>query len=453
MGQGCIRKQGAPEAAPAAVRQAVGGGCRPVGGGYCRLQRPLKPALGVRGTVAGHKLGALEEGGGGTSPHSNASLHTGEGHDNSSAAHSWGCSCFALLLSPTLFFKRTARRTNICSAPSTSIPLKCPISLRTRVPPAGCAQLDALTPRGTAPAHVPRGAAPTHTATQSPGPRPAAERWHTATPRGTPNPLNPTHLPPVAVPLPAPPPPNPLPQLQCPPPPPPAQNGHSTFRDFMVTRRVAEAADVVSFHLKPLDSAPVAPCLPGQCVPVRLRLPGHSAPSIRQYAVTATAGPTRLRLTIRAAAGPGPGSVSRYIVGTWREGAVVQLGPPGGAFVLGPPTNRPLVVLSAGLGAVGVQAIVDAALADNAPARRMWHFHGARNGSAHVFREPVVVHPALTSYVFYSRPREGEVEGVDYDAAVCRARRAGATGRWGRARPGAVASRVVRAVLRAVFCL
>ena len=30
-----------------------------VGGGYCRLQMPLKPALGVRGTVAGHRLGAL----------------------------------------------------------------------------------------------------------------------------------------------------------------------------------------------------------------------------------------------------------------------------------------------------------------------------------------------------------------------------------------------------------
>ena len=35
-----------------------------VGGGYCRLQMLLKLALGVRGTVAGHRLGALEGGGG-----------------------------------------------------------------------------------------------------------------------------------------------------------------------------------------------------------------------------------------------------------------------------------------------------------------------------------------------------------------------------------------------------
>ena len=38
-----------------------------VGGGYCRLQMPMRLALGVRGTVAGHRLGAFE-GGGGTFP-------------------------------------------------------------------------------------------------------------------------------------------------------------------------------------------------------------------------------------------------------------------------------------------------------------------------------------------------------------------------------------------------
>ena len=35
-----------------------------VGGGYCRLQMPLRLALGVRGTVAGRRPGALKGGGG-----------------------------------------------------------------------------------------------------------------------------------------------------------------------------------------------------------------------------------------------------------------------------------------------------------------------------------------------------------------------------------------------------
>ena len=55
------------------------GVAKAVGGGYSRLQMPLKLALGVRGTVAGHGLGALEGGEGGTSPPSNASLGGGGG--------------------------------------------------------------------------------------------------------------------------------------------------------------------------------------------------------------------------------------------------------------------------------------------------------------------------------------------------------------------------------------
>ena len=35
-----------------------------VGGSYCRLQMPLKLAVAVRETVAGHRLGALGGGGG-----------------------------------------------------------------------------------------------------------------------------------------------------------------------------------------------------------------------------------------------------------------------------------------------------------------------------------------------------------------------------------------------------
>ena len=47
-----------------------------VGGGYCRLQMPLKLALAIRETVAGRWQGALE-GGWGTSPPSNAFLGGG----------------------------------------------------------------------------------------------------------------------------------------------------------------------------------------------------------------------------------------------------------------------------------------------------------------------------------------------------------------------------------------
>ena len=60
--QGCIRRDRTSQAAPEAVGWALRV-VKAVGGGRCRLQMPLRPALAVRGTVAGHRLGALEGGG------------------------------------------------------------------------------------------------------------------------------------------------------------------------------------------------------------------------------------------------------------------------------------------------------------------------------------------------------------------------------------------------------
>ena len=65
-----------------------------VGGGYCRLQMPSRLALAVRGTVAGHRLDALEEGylppfqciPPQTSPHRTAHRHS----THCSASHTHG---------------------------------------------------------------------------------------------------------------------------------------------------------------------------------------------------------------------------------------------------------------------------------------------------------------------------------------------------------------------------
>ena len=59
-----------------------------VGGGYCRLHMPLRLALAVRETVAGHRLGALEGGGGVPRP---LSMHPSRGGASSREVASNGC--------------------------------------------------------------------------------------------------------------------------------------------------------------------------------------------------------------------------------------------------------------------------------------------------------------------------------------------------------------------------
>ena len=63
--QGCIGREGkGPQRRPQErLDRRLEEVAEAVWGGYCRLHVPLKLALGVRGTVAGRRLGALEGGG------------------------------------------------------------------------------------------------------------------------------------------------------------------------------------------------------------------------------------------------------------------------------------------------------------------------------------------------------------------------------------------------------
>ena len=63
--QGCIRRKGASEAAPEAVRQAVGGGCRSGWGRLLSVTNAIEAGTWRQGNSgwAEHRLGALEGGG------------------------------------------------------------------------------------------------------------------------------------------------------------------------------------------------------------------------------------------------------------------------------------------------------------------------------------------------------------------------------------------------------
>ena len=79
-GPGVMASQGeGPQRRPQMrLGRRLEGVAKAVGGGYCRLQMPLKLAFAVRETGAGHRLVALEGRGGGALPPSDASLGRGQ---------------------------------------------------------------------------------------------------------------------------------------------------------------------------------------------------------------------------------------------------------------------------------------------------------------------------------------------------------------------------------------
>ena len=83
------------------------------------------------------------------------------------------------------------------------------------------------------------------------------------------------------------------------------------------------------------------------------------------------------------------------------------------------PGEGPVVLLSAGIGATPVLAMLHA-LAASRSQREIWWLHGARNGSEHSFarevRDMIAPLPNIHSFVAYSIPDTQDRLGKDYDA-------------------------------------
>ena len=116
-----------------------------------------------------------------------------------------------------------------------------------------------------------------------------------------------------------------------------------------------------------------------------------------------------------------------------RVGDILEVSAPRGSFVLRP-GERPIVLISAGIGVTPVLAMLHA-LAAEPSARQVWWLHGARSGNEHPFAEEarrlIRSLPHCRSYVQYSQPRREDQPGV---ALRCtRASRSGVAGaprRW-----------------------
>jgi uncharacterized protein len=186
------------------------------------------------------------------------------------------------------------------------------------------------------------------------------------------------------------------------------------WRNFVVTRKVKESAEITSFYLKPEDGGELPQFQPGQFLTIKLTIPGQSKPVIRTYSLSDDAASgDYYRLSIkREPAPPGlavpAGVASNFMHDAVQEGAIIPAKPPSGRFVLEVQKDLPVVLISNG---VGITPMISMAKACSRlhPARPIWFLHGARDGSYHAFREEVLAvaqqNPNLQVHFCYSRPR------------------------------------------------
>jgi ferredoxin-NADP reductase/MOSC domain-containing protein YiiM len=190
----------------------------------------------------------------------------------------------------------------------------------------------------------------------------------------------------------------------------------SGFRPLRVTGKIRESRGVVSLVLEPVDRIPLARPLPGQFIVLRLKSSPDATTLLRSYSLSADPAAERYRVSVKREP---HGAASAYIDDQLRVGDTVEASAARGSFVLRP-GDDPVVLLSAGIGATPVLAMLHA-LATTTPEREVWWLYGARDRGEHPFaaeaRAILGKMPHAHARVLYSAPGPDDRPGVDFDAA------------------------------------
>jgi ferredoxin-NADP reductase/MOSC domain-containing protein YiiM/ferredoxin len=193
----------------------------------------------------------------------------------------------------------------------------------------------------------------------------------------------------------------------------PAAPAWAGFQPLRVAEVRRESATITSFRFSPNgDATPTAAA--GQYLTLRLQPGADGPPLVRSYSLSDLPDERGFRISVKR-----EGAGSRYLHERVKVGDVLDVAAPRGSFVLRDDA-RPVVLVSAGVGATPVLAMLHALVREHTM-RPVWWVHGARNRDEHAFAAEadalLAALPDAHRVVAYSRPGAGETPGVDYDVA------------------------------------
>jgi len=190
----------------------------------------------------------------------------------------------------------------------------------------------------------------------------------------------------------------------------------SGFRRLAVTAIDQESADVLSLTMRSTDSRPLRTALPGQYVVLRLERSAGSPPLFRSYSLSGPPSQEQYRISVKIEPNGAGGTYMRDAV---RVGDVLDVSEPRGSFILDS-GERPVVLVSAGIGATPVLAMLHSLATAHSTRQVLW-LYGTRDREHHPFaaevRRLIVSLSNSRSVVCYSRPGTGDKMPEDFNTA------------------------------------
>lgn len=190
--------------------------------------------------------------------------------------------------------------------------------------------------------------------------------------------------------------------------------GWRGWRDFRVVEKRRESDVITSFVLRPIDGALVVRHRPGQYLTLWLDIPGQH-PLKRNYSISAAANGESYRISVKQEP---QGVASGWLHQAADVGTIVKASVPAGEFFLSDTIDRPVVLLSGGVGLTPMLSMLETLVQQRA-STAVHYVHGTLNGSTHAMRDHVRELAAqggdFRVTTFYQQPRTADAQGRDYD--------------------------------------
>lgn len=196
-----------------------------------------------------------------------------------------------------------------------------------------------------------------------------------------------------------------------------APGGWTGWRDFTVQEKVQESDIITSFILVPADGGKVLRHRPGQYLTFWLETPGHT-PLKRNYSISSAPDDTRYRISVKREP---QGIASNWLHDAVQPGVQLKVAAPAGEFFLPKIPERPVVLLSGGVGQTPLMSMAKTLAAEH-PSVPVHFVHGTQSGATHALgADARALAAASGGYVkvtnFYEAPRSEDQQGKHYDMA------------------------------------
>jgi nitric oxide dioxygenase len=171
------------------------------------------------------------------------------------------------------------------------------------------------------------------------------------------------------------------------------------WREFQIADKVKESDGITSFYLQPVDGKRLPSFLPGQYISVMMDVPRINYTQSRQYSLSDAPNPEYYRISVKKEAGidtknadsvAHPGYVSNVLHEDKQVGDIIKVSHPRGEFFYDADTqsDKPIVLLSAGVGITPMISILNTATASRS-SPPISFIHGSRKSSARAFHSHV----------------------------------------------------------------